>query len=155
MTIKELPDRLELDSQLGELSRAQSWAEELADRLGLSESTRYAIRLCLEEAFANIVLHGYQNEPGHSVVIRYRLSSDTLSFVVEDNAPGFAPVDAPSATESPERASLELLTPGGNGIQLLRHFAGSLAYEKLTEGNRLTVSFSIPPAPRRSANPRN
>ena len=151
MPIDEPQDLLVLDSQLAELSRAQSWAEALADRLGLSENTRYAIRLCIEEALANVVLHGYRNEPGHPVVIRYRLSSDTLSFAIEDKAPGFAPVDAPPSTDRPEPASLESLTPGGNGIQLLRHFAGSLLYERLAEGNRLTIGFSTSSVPRPSA----
>jgi serine/threonine-protein kinase RsbW len=151
MPIEEPQDLLVLDSQLAELRRAQSWAEALADRLGLNENTRYAIRLCLEEALANVVLHGYQNEPGHPVVIRYWLSSDTLSFAIEDKAPGFTPVDVPPSTGGPEPASLESLIPGGNGIQLLRHFAGSLLYERLAEGNRLTIGFSTSSVPRRSA----
>lgn len=147
MPIKEAPDLLVLDSQLAEVSRAQSWAEALADRLGLSEDTRYAIRLCLEEALANIVLHGYRNERGHPVVIRYQLSPDTVSFAIEDKAPGFVPVDPPPSPHQLERANLDSITPGGNGIQLLRHFAGSLVYERLTEGNRLTIGFPISALP--------
>jgi anti-sigma regulatory factor (Ser/Thr protein kinase) len=147
MPIEELQDLLVLDSRLAELSRAQSWVEELVNRLGLNEKASYAIRLCLEEALANVVLHGYRNEPGHPVVIRYQLSSDMLSFAIEDKAPPFNPIDtSPSDTQS-EPPSLESLVPGGNGIRLLRQFAESLVYERLADGNRLTIGFPIfPPA---------
>jgi anti-sigma regulatory factor (Ser/Thr protein kinase) len=147
MSIGELQDLVVLDSRLAELSRTQSWVEGLANRLDLNEKTRYAIHLCLEEALANVVLHGYKNEPGHPVVIRYRVASEMLSFAIEDKAPPFNPVDtSPSATQS-EPPDLESLVPGGNGIRLLRQFAGSLVYERLADGNRLTIGFSIfPPA---------
>jgi anti-sigma regulatory factor (Ser/Thr protein kinase) len=140
MPNEDLQDSLVLDSKLTELSRAQSWAESLADRVGLSADTRYAVSLCLEEAIANVVLHGYRNEPGHPIVLRSWRSSDTLSFTIEDAAPPFAP---PAPSEAYKHESLESLTPGGQGIRLLHHFAGSLAYERLPEGNRLTIGFLV------------
>ena len=143
MPMEEPQDLLVLDSRLAELSRAQSWAETLAERIGLNENTQYAIRLCLEEAIANVILHGYKNESGHPVVIRRWQSSEMLFFAIEDEAPHFAPDDIPPSTGTPQPPSLESLTPGGNGIRLLRHFAGSLIYEQFREGNRLTLGFSI------------
>jgi serine/threonine-protein kinase RsbW len=146
MLMDAQPEVLVLDSRLSELSRAQSWAEELADRLDLSQRTRYAIRLCLEEALANIVLHGYRRESGHPILVRRWFAADTLFFAIEDQAPPFAQDDNPLLTGASKPASLESLAPGGNGIPLLRHFAGSLAYERLSEGNRLTMGFPVRPS---------
>lgn len=143
MPNKEPQAFLVLDSKLAELRRAQSWVEALADRVGLGADTRYAVSLCLEEALANILLHGYHNEPGHPIVLRSWISNGTLSFAIEDKAPPFSPEDAPAIPETSEPKSLESLTPGGQGIRLLRHFAGSLAYERLPVGNRLTIRFPI------------
>jgi serine/threonine-protein kinase RsbW len=143
MSIEEPEDLLVLDSRLAELSRVQLWADASADRLGLSDKTRYAIRLCLEEALANVILHGYRSESGHPIVIRRWLSSEGLFFAIEDKAPEFAPDDEPPSNGSAESPTIESLTPGGNGIRLLRHFAGSLVYEQLGDGNRLTFGFSI------------
>ena len=143
----EAQDPLVLDSRLSELSRAQSWAETLAQQFGLSEKTRYALLLCMEEALANIVLHGYRSEPGHPIVMHSLLEAGVLWIAIEDEAPAFAPADDHSAGAR-EQVSLESLTPGGYGIQLIRHFANSLAYERLPRGNRLTMGFSLaPPAP--------
>ena len=143
MPTEETQDVLVLDSRLAELSRAQSWADSSAASLHLSERTRYTIRLCLEEALANVILHGYRSESGHPIVIRRWLASEMLYFAIEDKAPPFAPDDDPPSERTPEARSIESMTPGGNGIQLLRHFADSLVYEQLHEGNRLTIGFAI------------
>jgi serine/threonine-protein kinase RsbW len=136
------PSLLELDSQLSELMRAQAWIEQLADFHGLGDETRFAVQLCMEEALANVVLHGYQSEPGHPVVIRSWVSDGTLYFSVEDKAPPFAP-SAPVPSNGAVSANLESITPGGNGIRLLHRFAGSLAYERMSDGNRLTLGFAV------------
>jgi anti-sigma regulatory factor (Ser/Thr protein kinase) len=134
-----LEDRLELDSSLTELSRVWVWTESLADKLRLPGETRFALHLCLEEALANVILHGYRNEPGHPIVIRSSMVEGRLLFTIEDEAPAFAPPEG----EAERPADLETLEPGGNGIRLLRRFAGSLTYETLAHGNRLTLGFPL------------
>ena len=135
------PASLMLDSRLSEITRAQIWAEALADRLRLSEEVRYAVLLCLEEALANVVLHGYRNEPGHPICLRACVSDDALLFEVQDKAPPFALEDALRSTERGDHVPLESLSPGGYGLGLLRHFSRSLVHEKLADGNRLAMSF--------------
>ena len=136
------PSLLELDSQLTDLMRAQTWVEELSDFFNLVDETRFAVQLCMEEALANVVLHGYRSEPGHPIVIRCWVSGGTLYFAIEDKAPPFAPSEIVPADDGAS-VNLESITPGGNGIRLLHRFAGSLAYESLSDGNRLTLGFAV------------
>ena len=143
MPTEEPQDALLLDSRLTELSRAQAWGDALARRLGLSEKTRYAVLLCLEESLANVVLHGYHGQSGHPIMIRHWLRDNLLYVAIEDQAPAFVPADdAASAAESGPEA-LESLVPGGYGIGLLRHFARELVYERSPDGNRLSMAFTI------------
>lgn len=141
MLMDKTQARLELDSQLSALSLVPPWVDALADHYGLTSETRYAINLCLEEALANVVLHGFQNEPGHPVVIETSVDGGSLFFAIEDNAPPFAPVDPGERTGS---ADLETMQVGGNGIRLIHRFAATVAYEPLPHGNRLTLGFPIP-----------
>lgn len=138
------PDRLELDSRLTELSRVRPWIEAVADRHGFAANTRFAIQLCMEEALANVVLHGYQNEAGHPIVIRFSVSGGTLFFEIDDKAPLFTTVENVPPNNAMRPPSLDSIEPGGNGIRLLHRFAGSLAHEGLPDGNRLTIGFPIP-----------
>ena len=144
MLLNRQQDRIELDSRLTELTRVQPWIDALADHYGLSEETRFAMQLCVEEALANVVMHGYRNEPGHLIVIRSLVSAGNLLLVIEDQARAFAPVEPASPGDATKPISLESIEPGGNGIRLLYRFAGSLAYERLPDGNRLTIGFPLP-----------
>src|SRR5215469_2452256 len=116
-TMDEIEDRLELDSSLPELSRGLPWAEALAGKIHLCVETRYAIQLCMEEALANVVLHGYQNEPGHPIVIRSSTADGWLFFAIEDEAPAFAPTEPERGSDAQKPASIEAIQPGGNGIR--------------------------------------
>ena len=143
VSINEPQDRLELDSRLTELNRVQAWVEMLADRLGLIEETRFAIQLCLEEVLANIILHGYREQPGHPIVIWSYVSGETVFFGIEDKAPSFNPLASSEYNTAAQPASLESMEPGGNGIRLMRRFAGSIEFERLEHGNRLTMGFPM------------
>jgi serine/threonine-protein kinase RsbW len=143
MLLNSLQDRIELDSRISELSRVQPWIEALADQYRVSDDTRFSMQLCMEEALANVVIHGYGNEPGHPIVIRCSVSAHNLLFAIEDQAPPFAPVE-PNPPGDAAPVTLESIEPGGNGIRLLHRFAGSVAYETFADGNRLTIGFPIP-----------
>lgn len=136
-------DRLELDSRLTELNRVQPWIESLADRHGFGEDARFSMQLCMEEALANVVLHGYRNQPGHPIIVEASATADALFFAIHDQAPAFLPAEPASSNAPGKPASLETIQPGGNGIRLLHRFAGSLTYESRPGGNRLTIGFPI------------
>lgn len=150
-----LPERLELDSRLTDLCRVWPWTEAWASEHGLVEQTRFALHLCMEEALANVVLHGYKNEPNHPIVIRFSIAGGWMFFAIEDEAPPFQPMDPDLAKPAERPDDLDLMEPGGNGIHLLYRFAGSLEYERLPGGNRLTIGFPLSPVsvPDHAANP--
>jgi serine/threonine-protein kinase RsbW len=141
--MEKMLDRLELDSSLSELSRVWPWAEALAENHGLAQDTRFAMQLCMEEALANVVIHGYKNEPGHPIAIQASASDGYLLFAIEDEAPPFAPPEPGESKPAASGADLDSIAPGGNGIRLIRRFAGSVLYEPLPHGNRLTIGFPL------------
>ena len=140
-TNEQVPERMELTSSLSELARAWEWVEGIADRHGLHPDTRFAIHLCIEEAFANTVIHGYRNQAGYPVRLTATVLKGQLTFTMEDQAPPFIPALEPEATGPDAVPDLESIVPGGNGIRLMRQFAAKVIYEPLEVGNRLTLSF--------------
>jgi anti-sigma regulatory factor (Ser/Thr protein kinase) len=134
--------RLTLESRLADLARVWPWVDELAAEYGIPADTRYAIDLCLEEALSNIIRHGYAGEPGHDIAICFTPRGENgLTFSIRDHAPPFAPGEPAESWEAP--ASIDQIEAGGQGIRLMRKFAGALAYEQLPDGNRLTISFPV------------
>jgi len=141
--------RLALRSQLVDLALVWPWVDALAAEFAIPADSRYAIDLCLEEALSNIVRHGYRGEPDRAIFIQFIPNGRAgLTFIIEDNAPHFASPE-PREQDETSTSGSELhpaeLKPGGQGIRLLRRFAGSLRWEQLPNGNRLTITFPHPP----------
>jgi len=134
---------LTIQSRLEDLALIWPWAESIADGHAVPADTRFAIHLCLEEALSNVIRHGYCGQPGRPVTVQFASRPGELVFTIEDEAPAFNPLcDSPD--ELPTLSSADQIPLGGQGIRLMRKFAGSLAYQRLASGNRLTMQFSIP-----------
>jgi anti-sigma regulatory factor (Ser/Thr protein kinase) len=136
--------RLTLKSQLAELSRVWPWVDALAAEYDLPEETHFAIDLCLEEALSNIIRHGYRGQPDHDLAIDFTSLGTSVTFVIEDQALHYAPGEP---TEAQPANSIEEYRPGGLGVQLMRRFAGTLHWEPLPHGNRLTIGFTTAQPP--------
>jgi serine/threonine-protein kinase RsbW len=133
-------ETLELQSRISDLARVPAWIECLASQHSIPESTKYAMNLCLEEALANIVVHGYAAQPDFPIAIHFTAPREGyFVFVVEDQAPPFNPVDAP---ELPMIHDLDEIQSGGQGLRLLRRFSDRLDYQPTPAGNRLSIGFS-------------
>ena len=141
----DAPQRLVVRADLEEFPRLVAWTEGLAGSLDLPASTSFAIQLCLEEAFSNIVRHGSFERPGaagpdNDVRLTLARHDGAVVMTVEDSAAAFDPlaVAAPSAP-----ASIEDAVVGGQGINLMRKFAQRMEYERRDGMNRLSLHFTV------------
>jgi len=143
-TVKPV-SRLTLKSQLEDMAALWPWVEAIVAEHAISPDTAFAIHLCLEEAISNVIRHGYSGQPGHSLTVDYAsANAHELVFTIEDQAPPFDPLDPSLIEELPAPAPEDFLRPGGRGILLMRRFASSIAYQRLANGNRLTIAFVLP-----------
>lgn len=135
---------LTLNGQLEDLALVLPWLKAIAAHYSVPADVQFAIELCLEESLSNIIRHGYQGQTNQSLTVECTPSGITeLVFTIEDHAPPFNPLA--SAAPAPAPASFDDFPPGGQGIRLMRKFAGRLAWQQLSTGNRLTLAFAIPP----------
>ncbi len=136
--------RLILQSQLADIALLWPWVEALAAEYAIPADTLFAIHLCLEEAVSNVIRHGYQGQPDHQIAVGFSKEDENgLNFSVEDQAPPFDPLGHLAVPAMPAAAAIDRLQPGGHGIRLLRRFAGALGYQRLANGNRLTIRFTM------------
>jgi anti-sigma regulatory factor (Ser/Thr protein kinase) len=133
-------DRIVLRGALSQTSRLSEWAQGLAARYSIDHELQFAIHLCLEEAFSNIIRHGYAPDTAEPVTIEFsRPREGQLVFTIEDFAPPFNPLLAP---EIPLLDTGGELVVGGRGIRLLHAFAHTLEHERTAAGNRLRIGFT-------------
>jgi serine/threonine-protein kinase RsbW len=105
-----------LHGDIGELERLSAWIEDCRQRIHPDVS--HAIQLCLEEAVANVIMHGTAGDD--RVAITVELSGRDAVVRLEDNSWQFDPTQAPPP---PVAASFEEATVGLFGISLIRNFA--------------------------------
>ncbi|MGO9324710.1 MAG: ATP-binding protein [Terracidiphilus sp.] len=141
--------RLTLKSQLDDMASLWPWVEALIAQFAIPSDTAFAIHLCLEEAISNVIRHGYNGDPGHTLTVDCASpNAHEVVFTIEDQAPPFDPLEPEHIEELVEPSPEDFLRPGGRGILLMRKFASTIKYERLETGegggNRLTIGFVLP-----------
>jgi len=137
--------RMTLQGSLDDMGLLRPWIDGLVTHYAIPSDTAFAIHLCLEEAVSNVIRHGYDCDPSHAVTVDYAIrETDLIEFTIEDHARPFDPLAPEHVEEMAQPSAEDILRPGGRGIRLLRSFAGTLAYERLAGGNRLTIGFVLP-----------
>jgi len=131
-------NRMELRGDFSELRRLAGWFEAKAPP-GLSADTSFAVQLCLEEAVANIIMHGGGAKDDRlQIAIALERNGGTLVARIEDSGREFDPTQFPPPSVA---KSLEEAKVGDLGIHLMRSFASDMHYERRDGRNRLTLRF--------------
>ena len=134
---------------IGDVSAAAHWVDTIAADRQLPEQLVFAVQICLEELLTNIVRHGVAESGGNlshaamppvNVQITISTSAQGVNMTIEDDGKPFDVVNAPAhRIDQP----LNEVQPGGLGIQLIKNFANSIAYERAGLGNRVVAEFLL------------
>lgn len=102
---------------------------------GLRRRDITGVQIAVDEAFSNIITHGYLGGGG-DIILRCRVSPGEAEVVIEDRAPRFDPTALPP----PERdRDLARRRPGGLGVHLMKNFMDGISYEYRDGMNILTM----------------
>jgi serine/threonine-protein kinase RsbW len=133
--------RLSLSHRQQDLGRLSDWLDEQEGTLAIPDSIAYAVRLCLEEAVANLINHTQATSEGPDITVDLGWKCGIMVAAIEDHGPPFDPRTAPAPARP---ASLNDAIPGGLGIHLMRSFASEIDYDSVPGRNRLTLWFGRP-----------
>lgn len=134
---------------IDDISAAAQWVDTIAAEQQFPEQLVFGLQICLEELLTNIVRHGGAKSSGDlsgivmppvNVEITIKTSAQGVGMTIEDDGKLFDVVNAPAhRIDQP----LDELQPGGLGIQLIKNFASTIAYEQAGLGNRVVVGFLL------------
>jgi anti-sigma regulatory factor (Ser/Thr protein kinase) len=136
--------QITVPGKLEKLLNINQWLDNLADQGDLSKSSLFAMKLCCEETFMNIVMHSYQPEntliqDDYNVVnLAVDKSTQDIILLIEDNGIPFNPLEK---EEKKLPNDLQDVMIGGLGISLMKKFSKSIKYEPKNAGNRLIFEF--------------
>jgi len=113
---------MQVPAKVQNLSAIRRFVQEKVIALGGDRKVVDDMLQAVEEAAANIVVHGYRGQPG-DIEVEVSLEKDGLTVRLRDRAALFDPtrVPPPDLTRPLEERRL-----GGLGIHLARHFTDSM-----------------------------
>ena len=88
-----------------------------------SEQEEARIRLCLDEALVNAMMHGNCYDPQKNVRIRAFLTESCWCALIEDEGTGFREEDLPDPN-----ASENLLEESGRGVSIIQNMMDEISY---------------------------
>jgi serine/threonine-protein kinase RsbW len=129
---------LTLTNSRPEIDRAEEHLLTLLARHGYAESSRFAVRLAVEEALTNAFQHGHKALPASATVrFDFAVGPERVTMHIEDQGPGFTPESVPDPTLE---ENLEI--PSGRGLLLMRAYMAAVVYSG--RGNQLTMVYEKP-----------
>ena len=124
-----------------------AWLEARMGESGLGARPSFALNLCLDEAVANVLMHGFAHlaNPGEGPVgeaprirLAYRFDGTTATLAVQDNG---MPFDSTAYVPSELPRSLQEAELGGHGIRLMRNYLSAMRYRREGNWNLLTLAI--------------
>jgi serine/threonine-protein kinase RsbW len=136
MEKKRAKKEFQLPSDLTEVQGASAKALDFLGPLGLSDASRFDIRLCLEEALINAMKYGNRLRKELKVRLEVEYDDDQIRLTVEDQGEGFDPTNVADCTNQDN-----LLRGHGRGVYLIHQLMDSVKYN--SKGNCLIMSKSL------------
>jgi len=137
--MSDRPDiRLELVSNPIYLCGVREFMATVGSRLGFDSMQCSQIALAVDEALANVIVHGYERRPDGRIWVTLEPLADDgrgvgVRIVIEDEARQIDPVHI-------KGRALEDIRPGGLGVHIIREVMDEARYEKRERvGMRLTL----------------
>ena len=119
------------------IARLNGLLADLFATAGTDAAVAGDLKLCLNEAVANVMAHGETAGDPLRIDIRLTAAAASARAVVEDNCAPFDPLARPAAAPI---TGLDDVQVGGFGILLIRETAQAVVWEPLgPAGNRLTL----------------
>lgn len=123
---------LRVSSQTSNIRRVSSRILGVLGAFKLDEGTVFDIRLCIEEAVRNAMVHGNRSDKRRAVRVSYGIDGSRLVIEVEDEGAGFDHAALADPTAEPH-----ITKNSGRGVYLIRKLMDRAEYNET--GNRLTM----------------
>lgn len=116
---------MRLSSTLDQLPELRNFIEQQCVNIPENkELTCQKMQLAANEAFCNIVEHGYGNKKGE-IIICLKKSSEGLTLEIKDQSQGFDPLEIPPPNLGGEKER-------GYGLHMIKQLADNLSYHRST-----------------------
>ena len=123
---------IKIPSEIKQLKKVSSRILDSLASQHIDEAALFDIRLCVEEAVRNAIVHGNHCDKRLSVTISYWIEDGSFNIEVEDEGKGFDHKELPDPTEEGN-----MLRNHGRGVYLIRRLMNEVLYND--SGNKVKM----------------
>lgn len=132
--------QLILGNRVEELTKMETFLEELGTDWNLPMPLVLNLNLALEEAITNIMFYGYDDEESHTILIEFSRTDNQLTIHIIDDGHAYDPTARPDPDIT---LAAEDRPIGGLGIFLIKKIMDQVEYERKENKNYLTLNKRI------------
>lgn len=129
-------NKLVLQSSFDQIDRLEPYLKSIREQVEFSDDQFSRIRLSVNEAVTNAIIHGNKEDPSKKVRITAEFQENTLKVSVKDEGSGFDPSSLPDPLQNKN-----LLKESGRGIFLIKQYADEVDFSD--NGTKLTMQFNL------------
>jgi serine/threonine-protein kinase RsbW len=127
---------LKIPSEIKHLKRVSSRIMDELAAVKIDEHKLFDIKLCVEEAVRNSIVHGNHCDKGLTVIVSYWIDGNKLNIEVEDQGKGFDHLHSPDPT-----ANENIMRNSGRGVYLIKRLMDEVKYNDV--GNKVRMTKQI------------
>lgn len=128
--------RISFPSKAENLNVVEQMINSVCSEHEVNEDYYGNILIALTEAVNNAIHHGNKSNPTKEVFVQFLSEGSVLSFIVEDEGPGFDYNNLPDPTD-PQNIE----KPHGRGVFLMRNLADEIEF--LDDGSKVKMNFNL------------
>ncbi|MEQ1729416.1 MAG: ATP-binding protein [Vicinamibacterales bacterium] len=129
-----------LRNQRSEIARMFTLLEGFCQSHGISDDDLFNVRLVLDEAVINVIVHGYEDTREHEINVALALDGGLLAIHIDDDGVAYNPLDAPAPRFD---LPIEQRRIGGLGVHIMKTLAKSVEYRRANERNNLDIVIEV------------
>ena len=131
---------INLKNNLDELDKIKAVVAKLSETNSCACRKSKELNLILEELFANIVLHGFNDDKEHDIKLSISCDESSMLIKIEDDG---IPFDLTSASAPDTTCAIEKRSVGGLGIHFVKHFMDDCQYFRQDNKNIIVLKKNI------------
>lgn len=131
---------IKVKNRLVDLDKIKKAVLKMSGSITCTRRKLVEINLILEELFANVVNHGFNDNEEHDIDITLSCDGTSILIRMEDDG---EPFDLTAAAEPDTKCPIEARCIGGLGIHFVKHFIDECRYYRKKNKNVVVVKKNI------------
>ncbi len=132
MSVVDNSNTIRIPSEIKYIKQVSTEILNALSPFGIDENRLFDIKLCVEEAVCNAIVHGNRIDKKLYVTVHYRINEDKIRIEIEDEGKGFDYNNLPNPTDKDS-----IMKGSGRGVYMIYSLMDEVKFND--RGNKISL----------------